>query len=389
MFSNLRKKFLLLLFGVLFSLGVGEIGARVLLSTLPPMPDAYWRSDPHCGYRLNPGEPETLDPQNPEYINNLGFRDKDRSARKPDDTFRVLGLGDSFVYGAVPPEKNFLQVAESTLNTSTTHDSCPVDIPMLGCPGWSVENELGLLKSQGLEMQPDLVVLNFFVGNDVTGIPVKGTVIRGDLYFSGSCHWWLGVLRKSRLFMLAEKTILLEVRKKWLDRKFQADEPTEMMVGSAVLPEIKETENPLVNQEYLIIQSRSEGIYRQQTDPKIDHLWQVAEEQLLEVDRTCRQAGVPWVLVIVPTEVQVDKNVRNQVLTNLGLDETDYDFDLPQRRLQEFAKKAGIEVLDLLPELRAAHDPDSHLYIPNDTHWNERGNHLAGQLLANRIQDLR
>jgi len=353
------------------------------------LPNAYWESDPDCGYRLKSGDPETLDPTNPEYINNLGFRDRDRIAQKPEETFRVLGIGDSFVYGAVAPEDNFLQVAEAELNSLKAPGSQHVDIPLLGCPGWSIENEVGLLKSQGLEMQPDLVVINFFVGNDVTGIPVKGTVIRGDLCFSGSHRWWLDTLRKSRLFMMAEKTCLLEVRKKLLNRKFQVDDPMEMMVGSAVASVPEEPVSIGLSHEYLIIQSRSEGIYRQQTEPRIDQLWQEAEKQLLQVEQTCRAAGIPWILVIVPTEVQVDESVRKQVLTNLELDEADYDFDLPQRRLLEFAEKSGIQVLNLLPELRAAHKPDTPLYIPNDTHWNEKGNELAGKLLADMIQDLR
>jgi hypothetical protein len=388
-FKNWRKKIFLLLFGAVFSFGLGEIGARVLFGSLPPMPGAYWRADSDCGYRLNAGAPETRDPSNPEYINSLGFRDRDRPIEKSAGTYRVLGLGDSFVYGAVTPDKNFLRVAETTLNALSAPDSKEVDIPMLGCPGWSVENEAGLLQSQGMEMQPDLVVLNFFVGNDVTGIPVRGTVIRGDLYFSGSTRKWLDTLRKSQLFMMAERTILLEVRNKWLAREINADDQSEMMVGTAVNSGSDSLAPVGVNHEYLIIQNRSKGVYSQPTEPWVEDLWQEAEEQLLEVHQACKQAGIPWVLVFIPTEVQVDEAVRKQVYAGLNQDEADYDFDLPQRRLLEFAQKSGIEVLDLLPEFRKAQDPDSVLYFPNDTHWNERGNQLAGRLLAERIQELR
>lgn len=370
---NIRKKLGLLLFGGIFSLCLGEVALRILLAVLPPPPGAYWQADPDCGYRLQPGGPETSDPADPEYINSLGFRDRERPVEKPDGTFRVLGLGDSFVYGAVPPAQNFLQVAENKLNASGTVN---VDIPLLGCPGWSIENELGLLKTLGLEMQPDLVVVNFYVGNDVTGIPVRGTVFRGDLHFNGSSRWWLGALRKSRLFMLVEKTFLVNLRRQWVDRTYESGHDRTVAKES-------------LTAEYILIQSRNIRIYGTGPDHGLDGLWRQAEKQLLEVDQVCREAGLPWFLVLIPGEVQVDEDVRKEVLVRLEINPAECDFDLPQSRLQAFASENGIQLLDLLPAFRGAHDPADRLYIPNNTHWNERGNKLAGEIIADRIRQYR
>jgi hypothetical protein len=118
---------------------------------------------------------------------------------------------------------------------------------------------------------------------------------------------------------------------------------------------------------------------------RADRLWGVAEGHLLEFDRICRDAGVPWILLIIPSEVQVDATVRNEVLSRLDLDPGAYDFDGPQRRLNAFAEEHGIAVLDPLPTLRALHEDDDRLYIPNNTHWNERGNRIVGEMLADLI----
>jgi hypothetical protein len=375
---SLRKKFSLLLFGCLLSLGLGEIIVRVVLAVVPPPPSAYWQADADCGYRMRAGSPETLDPANDEFINSLGFRDREREVAKPADTFRILGIGDSFVYGAVPPRQNFLQVAEYTLNAAATRDGRRVDIPLLGCPGWSVENELGLLRTLGLQMQPDLVLINFFVGNDVTGIPVRGTVIGGDLHFNGSSRWWLNLLRKSRLFMLTEKSVFVALRQKWVARQFEPDS-SDAVAGNSSAGTVT------VNPEYLLIQRRNLPVYAPAPSGRTARLWQEAEQQLLAVDALCREAGVPWLLVVIPTEIQVAADVRAQVLQRLAITDDAFDVDLPQRRLRVFAAQHDLALIDLLPSLRAAHTPSAPLYVPNNTHWNERGNALVGQLLADHI----
>ena len=110
------------------------------------------------------------------------------------------------------------------------------------------------------------------------------------------------------------------------------------------------------------------------------------EDYLAEFDTLCREAGIPWVLHIIPSEIQVDAAVRTTTLDRLGLAMDDYDFDLPQRRLREFAERHDIICWDPLPDLRTLHRPEARLYVPNDTHWGTRGNMLAGVLLARFIR---
>ncbi len=109
----------------------------------------------------------------------------------------------------------------------------------------------------------------------------------------------------------------------------------------------------------------------------------------MEFDELCSEADVPWVLHIIPSEVQVDQDVRGQVVERLGLSHDLYDFDAPQRRLHAMAEAHGFVVHDPLPALRVLNDRSGRLYIPNDTHWNVRGNRVAGEMLADVVQELR
>jgi hypothetical protein len=302
------------------------------------------------------------------HINTLGFRDRNHAPIPPAGTARVLGLGDSFVYGVVPVADNFLRLAADTL-TAAGHAT---EMVLAGVPGWHGGNQAGWLESTGLGLAPDAVVVNFFVGNDVTGLAVGGRVIRGTLYPTTSPqplrHW----LRKSVLFLLFETQVLRPLRNR----------------GAVEAEAVRPPDTAPVNDDYLYIASQYLPVFRKEPAGRLAGLWDEAEGHLARIDALCREAGVPWVLVLIPDEMQVDEAVRRQVLARLGENPPAYDFEGPQRRLTTFAWDRAVPVLDLLPVLREAHTLEGRQYLPNDTHWNEKGNRTAGRALARVLEPL-
>jgi hypothetical protein len=364
----MKKKLLLVLGGVFFAFLIGEVAARIILPLLPDPPNTPFIGDDACMYRLRPSAPGQYPEDHDDHVNEYGFRDRGYPLKKPAGSYRVLGLGDSFVYGAVSTRDNFLRVAERSLDDGT-------DILLMGVPGWSTENELDLLESFGLDLEPDLVIVNFFVGNDVTGIPVRGRVIRGNVYPTTSPLPVRNLLRRSQLFVMFESLVLRGMMK-----QLKGDE-TPVHTG--------ESESVQVSELYLKIVPHSLPVFSKEPDKRTAGLWVEAEGYLEKIDETCRAAGVHWMLVVIPDEMQVDPAVRSQVLERLDLAATDYDFDAPQQRLDDWARNHNVPLLDLLPVMRAEHSPNARLYVPNDTHWNERGNLIAGQAVAEAISDMR
>jgi len=101
-------------------------------------------------------------------INSLGFRGKETTIEKPDNTIRIAGIGDSFTFGSgVRNADTFLSVLESNLADSL--DGTNVEVLNLGVGGYNTVHELSLLYHTGVKFQPDIVVLCFFLNDTNAG----------------------------------------------------------------------------------------------------------------------------------------------------------------------------------------------------------------------------
>src|SRR5262245_14787688 len=94
-------------------------------------------------------------------LNSLGFKDKEFSAKK-EDVYRILGIGDSFSFGVVPYENNYLTLIESQLQK----EHPKLEVFNMGIPSTGPKEYLSLLVAEGLAFKPEMVLLSFFVGND-------------------------------------------------------------------------------------------------------------------------------------------------------------------------------------------------------------------------------
>jgi lysophospholipase L1-like esterase len=93
-------------------------------------------------------------------FNAEGLRDRDYPQEKPQDTYRILLLGDSITYGvSVPWEYTYAKRLERLLNTR--HQSLHFEVINAGVPGWNIVFEKEFLKTRGLAYKPDMVMIGF------------------------------------------------------------------------------------------------------------------------------------------------------------------------------------------------------------------------------------
>ena len=94
-----------------------------------------------------------------------GFRDTDYKTGKPADTVRIVGLGDSIMFGwGVAQDETCFSLLETGLNQR--HPERHWEVLNTAVPGYNTVMEVAMLRHKGLRYQPDFVILGFS-GNDM------------------------------------------------------------------------------------------------------------------------------------------------------------------------------------------------------------------------------
>jgi len=144
-------------------------------------PKGLYEVSPTLGYKLAPhydGEWNTVEYSTRVRTNSMGQRDYEYGEKAG---FRLLGLGDSFTFGAgVGLEDTYLKVLERLLASESGRK---IQVINAGVDGYGPEHYLRFLNESGLSLRPDLVTVAFYVANDVHDqIEHKWYVTDGHLY---------------------------------------------------------------------------------------------------------------------------------------------------------------------------------------------------------------
>ena len=94
------------------------------------------------------------------HINSLGFRDYEYTLKKPENTFRIAVLGDSFTFGyGILLEDTYVKQLEKKLNNNSKK---VYEVLNFGGNGGNTFLEAEYLNNTVLKFEPDLIIVGFF-----------------------------------------------------------------------------------------------------------------------------------------------------------------------------------------------------------------------------------
>jgi len=319
---------------VLITVGLGELSLRIY-NFVDPLPIFY--SDSYNRFR---GKPFASDWS--FHLNSRGFKDVEFSPNKAAGTIRILGIGDSFAFGVVPYEYNYLTLVEQDLKQS----GHSVELINMGIPGIGPREYLSLLVREGFVLEPDRVLVSLFIGNDFEG-HTRGLV---------SYSYAASLIR----YVLARWT------------KFEG----QIIHGDATYDD---NGPPFTDDAYLQIELQRSTIFLRDNWAFAGQL-AAALSYILEMKRLCDRRNIGFTVVLIPDEMQVSKPLQARVIAESGRSSSSFDFALPNRLLRARFEELNVDYMDLTAEF-SAHSLDERLYRRNDSHWNIAGNALAARLI--------
>lgn len=99
-------------------------------------------------------------------INSDGFRDREYSLEKPNNTKRIIALGDSFTFPlGVNVSDGWPKVLEKLLN-SNQKTSLTYEVLDMGVIKYDMREYVEMYKAKGIKYNPDVIIVGY-VGNDV------------------------------------------------------------------------------------------------------------------------------------------------------------------------------------------------------------------------------
>ncbi len=310
--------------------------------------------------------------------NEFGFNDIDRPHVKPDNTYRIVVLGDSFNWaGGI--SCNYISLLADKLATSTIGGK-RIEVINAGYPATAPHEGYLVLKRYAMQYDPDMVILGFFVGNDFEDPNKKMIVINANLYRIDRRHeltlFGTPVIGKSRLAEIVAQHVKIKQSVKSRETRARDTKPDVECAEVTAPPEFTEVAFLKLTALKLRFYDRK---YKTFFEPHIEFV----RKTVAEMDDYLADQQVAFRVALLPDEAQVDPQLLEAAIAHDKMARSDLDMERPQRLMATILSARGVEFFDLLPAFREAfaREPALPLYLPLNTHWNYRGNSLAADAI--------
>jgi len=346
------------LFGTSHAKTISAVG----ISIYQPSETDVWEHKPMAVDRNGYGDPT------PEVsINSLGLRDSEFKEEMASDK-NILVLGDSFTFGTgLWAKDTFPELLEGQIRSQFGPEW---HVWNGGVIGTTVDDYYLRLKKYDALLHPKIVVVDTFVGNDVTELrrhtwkkDSKGDLIRvtdDEVYVNAKSQ--LESLDRPKPASLFWD--FLKARFSILYYKFATAPKKPTLTWPVFLP----SDHPA-------------------TDPRLPKFWDRYFTALDLIRNYCDENGIKLLISINPMDTQVSKSYWKKY-TPLLFDDEAFKADRPQKRILEYCDQNKVECLDLLPQFRENKQRDELYFLAKaDPHFDKAGHRLVSDILFSRLAE--
>lgn len=254
-------------------------------------------------------------------LNSRSFRTREYAPGAAPDRIRVAAMGDSFTFasGALPHEVHWTTLAEQRLDGRL---GLPVEVLRFGVPDTGPAFQLRLWQLEVSQLQPDVVVFGFFVGNDFIDHRRVGGLL-------GSDHRGLGGrLASSSAFYRVTRN-LIRVKGAGTAHEQRGDPDGAGAQPGEPVPGYLEAFDPgqptFGRKEFVAIEAQRMALCLRSQETVFDELAGRAISEVRELAAEIEATGARLIVMVIPDQYQVDGLLVEKILETTGNELEDYD----------------------------------------------------------------
>jgi hypothetical protein len=281
---------------------------------------------------------------------------------KDPKVFRILGIGDSFSVSFKGEKLNYHDILEKQLN-KINHNK-KYEVVNAGISNTGPGYYWNTLEKYGDSFKPDLVLIEFFIGNDF--LEMNFDTKRIGLFINEPVHNKWGLLTYLRFKNL---WLYQYGRGRWV----------------VWLDSLRKGEGTFSEEAFMRIEKARLYFFEKRQMDEFNKSWNRNSGVLSKIIDWCNQRKTPLVIIIIPDQLQIDQKLFRTLIKKFNIPEKSIDLYYPNRQLVNFLVKKNVHYLDLTKPMQEAAKSKT-LYLLRDTHWNHAGHELAGSMISEYLQ---
>ena len=289
-------------------------------------------------------------------FNKQGFRGDNFTNQAPENTTRILVLGDSYTAALDYPEDiSFVGQWESELNKGDKQ----FEILNISCPAWGTDQQYLFWKKYGRELNPDHVVIMMspndvretwnhqVVHYDASSAEIQISNPADKIGFKERFNW--GLASKSSLYQMLQKRVFKTEHGNF-SRVFWFF-PVNYGVEDST-----DWDRPL---------------FLRKPPAAVDSSYALIEALYNDIDNDCNEIGAKLHVVKIPIRLEIDATYQDTTL---------YDQQLIEQNIEAIANQNHIDFINLNEALRGHPNPNN-IFMDWEHHYDEEGhNWMATEL---------